>query len=247
VLRMGVDDAADAAAQLEWEREEDNDAADSALEDAEDAWIIAQELDHAHSAAALWEQEEVDAAKELAATMAAETPEQRLAAQEWRDYVTPPAEKPLPRVPPTEGLDGKYWTPPTDYTVVKVPEPWDELCYRDLARREGRFVGRCMFCQTEYREVDFQRGLLVYGHCKLWCVDATKCSERMESARSAWKANMERVPPAPEAREPDMEAYSCSFWARIQATRDAREANFASLPPKRVRISARRRAPGASG
>mgnify|MGYP002810214383 CR=1 FL=1 len=126
---------------------------------------------------------------------------------------------------------------PLNYTMVTVPEPCDFLMFRHLARREGRFVGYCMFCRKEYREVDFKRGLLVYGNCKLWCWDTAECSESMEAHRF-WVAPAPAAPPEPPA-PPDRTVLQ---WKK---THDAVDAELeAYYSDKRVRFSPRRGAPG---
>ena len=137
---MEVDDAADAAqhvGQLVWEQEEAAYAADLAreVEDRNTAQDEAIEF-----AAARMDE---DTAEELARD---EHDEWELpgAAPNWSDEELPvrdPREtreicghswtdtwksivKPLPRVPPTEGLNGKYWTVPLNFTMwSQCPNP----------------------------------------------------------------------------------------------------------------------------
>ena len=86
-----------------------------------------------------------------------------------------------------------------------------------------------MFCHKEYREVDFKRGLLVYGNCKLWCFDTAVCSASMEANRH-WVAP-QPSPPAPPNR----------IEAQWKKTHDAIDANLEVFySDKRVRFTPRR-------
>jgi hypothetical protein len=242
---MEVDDAADAAAQLVREHQEVEDAyAADAARDVEDLQIAQDEFLQSAAAAAAMPAEMVD---DL---------DTQVAEPNWGYYEEPPVGwevgvpqrdpretalvsvpcvKPLSRVPPTEGLNGIYWARmPANFTMVTVPEACDTLHERHLARREGRFLGDCMFCGKDYREVDFRRGSLVYGSCTLWCSDSAECYETMERKRN-WLA----LEPSPPAR-PEVNAFAIHD-AQVKKRHDAIDAGLEGFyRNKKVRFTPRR-------
>jgi hypothetical protein len=152
--------------------------------------------------------------------------------------LAPPVEEPLKRNPPVEGLDGSYWKPSGNYTIVKAPEASDVLFWAETARRDGRSVGNCMFCKHAFREVDYERGWMVYGNCKLWCADATTCTAKMERNRREARF---RPAMASSSSAPEGETESDAYGADIKKTWEDREAALAAMPHKKaVRIMQRR-------
>jgi hypothetical protein len=193
-----------------------------------------EEADEALDAAAQSERDEAFRAEYLAecARLAAETPQHLGPSVGDADEAALPApvEKPLTRNPPYEGLDGTYWAPSGNYTIIKVPEAGDTLYWADTARRDGRCVGSCMFCYDAFREVDYERGWMVYGNFKMWCADATRCIARMEKIR--------HIPPSRPAMASSSSEPVVDLW--LERIWEKREAELAALPRKRVRIVQRR-------